>query len=251
MTPDGISEGITMDAGINMIFSESENLRSLLGIYNSVIFYDTETTGLSPASCRIIELAAVRISMVDGLETVSGMMDSFVRLPAGTHIPPEIVRLTGITDGILESEGIDEKSAASEFLSLMEGKTVMLAHNANFDLGFLYAMFNRTHGGAGTEMLCAADHIDTLTVLKDRKPYPHKLCNGIEYYGLAGAVQNTHRAIDDVKALYAVSKKITGEKDDLHLYANVFGFNSKYPPGKLPEKLDRKIRRVAQAYRRF
>ena len=39
---------------------------------------------------------------------------------------------------------------------------------------------------------------------------------------------NSHRAIDDVIATAAVMEKMAEEKEDLHRYINLFGYNSKY-----------------------
>ena len=63
---------------------------------------------------------------------------------------------------------------------------------------------------------------------KDRRSYPHKLCNAIEAYGLADQVVNSHRAVDDVIATVAVMEKMEEEKNDLHNYVNLFGYNAKY-----------------------
>jgi len=65
-------------------------------------------------------------------------------------------------------------------------------------------------------------------VYKDRHSYPHKLCNAIEAYGLADKVVNSHRAVDDVLATVAVMLEMEKERDDLHNYVNLFGYNPKY-----------------------
>ena len=70
--------------------------------------------------------------------------------------------------------------------------------------------------------------LDSLTVYKDRRPYPHKLANAILAYELEGKVQNSHRAIDDVLALFEVLKAMDDERDDLANYVNLFGYNPKY-----------------------
>ena len=57
---------------------------------------------------------------------------------------------------------------------------------------------------------------------------PHKLCNAIDAYGLAGKVVNSHRAIDDVLATVAVMEAMVAERDDLECYVNLFGYNPKY-----------------------
>ena len=68
--------------------------------------------------------------------------------------------------------------------------------------------------------------IDTVTVLKDRKEFPHKLIDAVKYYGIEEV--NFHRAIDDTKALYDVTIALKNERDDLAEYINVFGYNPKW-----------------------
>ena len=41
-------------------------------------------------------------------------------------------------------------------------------------------------------------------------------------------MQNSHRAIDDVLALFEVLKAMDDERDDLAAYVNLFGYNPKY-----------------------
>ena len=41
-------------------------------------------------------------------------------------------------------------------------------------------------------------------------------------------MQNSHRAIDDVLALFEVLKAMDDERDDLAGYVNLFGYNAKY-----------------------
>mgnify|MGYP000137852126 CR=1 FL=1 len=72
------------------------------------------------------------------------------------------------------------------------------------------------------------DWLDSLTVYKDRRAYPHKLANAIIAYELEDKVQNSHRAIDDVLALFEVLKAMDEERDDLCTYVNLFGYNPKY-----------------------
>lgn len=154
--------------------------------------------------------------------------DVFVKLPEGERIPQKIVELTGITDEQLKNEGITEAEAAARFTELISGGRVLLvAHNAQFDLLFTAEMLRR-HGNGGPEALKAADYLDSLTVYKDRRAYPHKLANAILAYKLEDKVQNSHRAIDDVAALFEVCKAMDAERSDLLSYVNVFGYNPKY-----------------------
>lgn len=204
-------------------------LRDVFTKYKAVVFFDTETTGLEAESCQIIELAAIRVEKTErGTLRMADSADVFVKLPEGERIPQKIVELTGITDEQLENEGITEAEAAARFTELISGGRVLLvAHNAQFDLLFTAEMLRR-HGNGGPEALKAADYLDSLTVYKDRRAYPHKLANAILTYKLEDKVQNSHRAIDDVAALFEVCKAMDAERSDLLSYVNVFGYNPKY-----------------------
>ena len=109
---------------------------------------------------------------------------------------------------------------------------VLVAHNAHFDLLFLaYAQIRakKEHGLLEEyEKFKDADYLDTLTIYRDRRRFPHKLENAIQEYGLSGKVENSHRAVDDCRALYEVTKRMWEEKADLDKYVNVFGFLKKY-----------------------
>lgn len=207
------------------------NLREVFQKYAAVVFFDTETTGLEAESCQIIELAAIRIEQTDhGTLRMANSADVFIKLQDGQQIPEKIVELTGITDETLEAEGITEADAAAIFTDLIrndKGPVLLVAHNAQFDLLFVRAMLWR-HAGDGEEMLEAADYLDSLTVYKDRRAYPHKLANAIVAYKLEDKVQNSHRAIDDVAALFEVCKAMDNERADLLSYVNVFGYNPRY-----------------------
>ena len=68
--------------------------------------------------------------------------------------------------------------------------------------------------------------LDALTVYKDRRPYPHTLKDAIAAYQLK--TQNTHRAIDDVKATFELLCAMEQELNDLDQYINLFGYNPRY-----------------------
>ena len=200
------------------------NLKSLLSRHDAIVFFDTETNGLDAENNQIIELAAIRVEAYpDGVPFVRGQMDTFIRLPDGEKLPEKIVQLTGITDLMLQDKGVDPATAADEITVLMQGDAVLMcAHNAHFDASFLRPMLK------GRNLRGRIDWLDSLTVFKDRRAYPHKLENAITAYGLEGKVQNSHRAIDDVLALFEVVKAMYEERDDLAEYINIFGFNPKY-----------------------
>lgn len=206
-------------------------LRDVFKEYAAVVFFDTETTGLDADTCQIIELAAIRIEQNDkGLLRVADTADLFVRLPEGQRLPEKITELTGITDATLEAKGVTEGEAAATFARIIndsKGRVLLVAHNAQFDLLFVEAMATRSTV-LSVGLLHRADYLDSLTVYKDRRAYPHKLANAIVAYQLEDKVQNSHRAIDDVAALFEVCKAMDSERADLLTYVNVFGYNPKY-----------------------
>lgn len=206
-----------------------DTFRTIFQRYKAAVVFDTETTGLDAKKDQIIELAALRIELTEhGTIHTAASIDLFVKLPEGQTIPEKIVQLTGITDKQLEAEGVTEGEAVTAFTSLLEGGPVLLvAHNAQFDLLFTREMLWR-HAGNGEELFEAADYLDSLTVYKDRRAYPHKLADAIVAYELEDKVTNSHRAIDDVAALFEVCKAMDNERPDLLNYVNVFGYNPKY-----------------------
>lgn len=199
-------------------------LSSLLDKYKSIIVFDTETTGLNFNTDQIIELAAVKIIKNErGKVVFAEEMDEFIRLPEGKTLDPFVVNLTGITDEMLLEKGISLAEASRLFFEMScDGPTLLVAHNAQFDLMFTRKLLR------GCKFGCTVDFLDTLTVYKDRRPYPHKLKDAITAYNLDGKVQNSHRAIDDVKALVEVLMAMDCERPDLEQYINLFGFNPKY-----------------------
>ena len=70
--------------------------------------------------------------------------------------------------------------------------------------------------------------LDVLTVYRDRRDYPHKLCNGIQAYCLEDRVVNSHRAVDDARAAAALMEAMAEERDDLDRYLDLFGTHPKY-----------------------
>jgi len=95
------------------------------------VVVDLETTGGSPAASAVTEIGAVKVR---GGE-VLGEFQTLVNPRVG--IPPFIAVLTGITDAMVAAApAID--SALPAFLEFAHG-SVLVAHNAPFDLGFLRA----------------------------------------------------------------------------------------------------------------
>lgn len=193
--------------------------------YDRLVLFDTETTGLSFSRDEIIEFAAIVVEPKDGEAAVVQEYDELVSLTPGNTVPPMIQNLTGISTQDILQRGRSKARICRDIAEMFAGNTLLLAYNAHFDLSFLYYMLLRD---GDPTILKGKDKLDLLTVYKDRRSYPHKLCNAIEQYGLRDQVVNSHRAVDDVLATLAVMEAMEAEKSDLENYVNLFGYNPKY-----------------------
>ena len=200
-------------------------LETLFAKYDRLFLFDTETTGLSYSRDEIIEFAAVVVENRQGKPEITAQYDELISLSPGGFVPPQIQQLTGISNEDLREKGIPKTRLCCDIARMIAGNTLLLAYNAHFDLSFLYSLLLRD---GDPMILRGKDKLDLLTVYKDRRSYPHKLCNAIEAYGLQDQVVNSHRAVDDVIATVAVMEKMEEERNDLHNYVNLFGYNAKY-----------------------
>lgn len=151
------------------------------------VIFDVETTGLSVVQHTIIELAGVK--MRDG-----EVIDRFERF-VNPHqpIPAHIQKLTNITDDMVQdAPELDEVMRAfQDFI----GDTVLVAHNARFDMGFLHASCQKV----GLPLVENAV-LDTLELA--RLLYPnlrnHRLDTLADKFKVS--LDNHHRAVDDSEA---------------------------------------------------
>ena len=96
---------------------------------DEIVCFDIETTGLNKKYEVIIEIGAVVLK--DG--EITDTFNTFVS--PGRLLSPEIIRLTGITDEMLEGAP-SQKEALEAFLAFA-GDRPLAAHNADFDMGFI------------------------------------------------------------------------------------------------------------------
>ena len=196
------------------------------------VAFDLETTGLSSQHDTIIEIGAAIMKRDQVLDT----FQTFVS--PGRKLLPKIIELTGITERMLLDDGISKRQAAEMFSRMFGERTLIVAYNAQFDLCFLY-YFLAQFGMA--DVLKGAKMLDALTVYKDRRPFPHKLCNAVDAYQLK--TQNTHRAIDDARATLELEQ----EEQDLERYVNLFGYNPRFG---LPKPTIHSVQYLPQGYNR-
>lgn len=211
--------------------------------YERILVFDFETTGLKPKVDKIIEVGAILLEKRnDGYEIIEEI-DYLIKQKQ--PITDFISNLTGITNQMLEQEGVEEEFAFRKLDSLIDKNTLLVAYNLAFDIGFLSALY-KTY--VAHNYLIENDILDCMAVYKDRYKYPHKLESAVETLGLTNP--SAHRASEDAKATFKVLEKLAFMQNNLKLYVNVLGYNKKYG---LPDRTHFKnhIELVAQGFNGF
>ena len=162
--------------------------KSLLCLPIDYCIIDIETTGLSPEWNEIIEISS--------LKCINGKcVDSFSELVKPLNELDDFIEsLTGITNEMVENAD-PIQNVLPRFLDFI-GDTILIAHNANFDINFLYDNYefhlNRP---------LSNDFVDTMRIF--RKLHPelshHRLQDLAEYY--CEEYRDAHRSLNDCQIL--------------------------------------------------
>ena len=159
----------------------------------TLIVFDLETTGLDHEVDRIIEIGAQKYV---GLELVAEF-ETFVT--TDVELTDEIIKLTGIQpDMLVGAPKIED--VLPRFLEFIDGG-ILVAHNAEFDVGMIRAASERQDIGLEWASFC------TLKMARELLPglENKKLDTLARHYGLT--FEARHRAIGDIKVTAGVLKK--------------------------------------------
>lgn len=163
---------------------------------DTYVVIDLETSGLHPEEHEIIELGAILVKEHSIVERLSLLV-----CPEST-ISPAIENITGITNEMLQREGIPIAVAIRQFMSLLQDLPVV-SHNIEFDLRFLRSICNRCGLPSFSNR-----RIDTLALsrreLKQIKNY--KLSTLAEHFGID--TKGIHRSLTDCEITYQVFEKL-------------------------------------------
>lgn len=160
---------------------------------NDYVIVDTETTGLSPRTNRVIEIGALRVEK-------GRVVDEFQILVKTVFVVPYVItQITGITTKMLRDDGVKPISGFSDFRKFL-GDLPFVAHNAGFDYNFLNAEMERYElESIRNEKIC--------TCQLSRKTMPflpnHKLTTIKEHLKLD---LQSHRALTDAYVCYEIMK---------------------------------------------
>ncbi|MBR0557647.1 DNA polymerase III subunit epsilon [Ciceribacter sp. L1K23] len=165
------------------------------------IIFDTETTGLEFKNDRVIEVGGVEL--LNHFPT--GRTFHVYINPGERKVHPDALAVHGITDEFLKDKPIFSEIVA-ELLSFFEGAR-WVAHNANFDMSFMNAEFERLGlPPIGTEQV-----VDTLAMARRKHPMgPNSLDALCRRYGIDNSHRTKHGALLDAELLAEVYIEMQG-----------------------------------------
>ena len=191
---------IKKHGGVLMSANLSDNVKKLREYKgNSLIVFpdtfcviDTETTGYCAAFDSVIEVAAVIISNGAIIDTFSSLVKPDDFSDGVPYLSSFVEELTGITDEMLSSAP-STLSVMTDLRNFINDTIILVGHNVNFDINFLYDSFVQ-HGLPAL----SNDYIDTMRLAKRLHPeFPHhRLIDLAQYYSVA--YEGAHRSLADV-----------------------------------------------------
>lgn len=198
-----ILSGIFLACGCSLINSNPE-------IMENTVFtaFDTETTGLNPANSRIVEIAAVKFTLDGVIEQKSWLVNP------GAGIPENATMIHGITDEMVAGAP-SFRDVYREFQSFI-GDTILIAHNAKFDAGFIRAETSRCSMSTPENKL-----IDSLVLF--RSWFPDAESHNLKHLTTSMGVEPElfHRALADSESIRRIIevavKKDESRKKDLEI----------------------------------
>jgi DNA polymerase-3 subunit epsilon len=164
------------------------------------VVFDVETTGLRLwRNDRIIEIGAVAVEGEDMTQEFHTLID------ADRPITKAAQRIHGITSEMLVGQPKAEE-ALTTFQQFIENST-LVAHNAEFDIGFLGFEYSRIGQGLRNRHIC--------TLKLSRKLYPGLLDYRLEtvakhILGIGIDKGRLHRALDDARLTARIWLKMKG-----------------------------------------
>ncbi len=165
------------------------------------IIFDTETTGLDNALDRVIEIGGVEL---DNHFPTGRSFHVYIN-PGDRKVHPEALAVHGISDDFLaDKPGFAE---IVEDLDIFFEGAHLVAHNANFDIGFLNAEFARL----GRPAIGPDRVVDSLALARRRHPMgPNSLDALCRRYGVDNAHRTKHGALLDAELLAEVFIEMNG-----------------------------------------
>jgi len=205
--------------------------------YKTIVFFDLETTGLDPIKDRIIEIGFLQVDF----KTLEVINELNLLVNQDVEITEATIKINGITKEMLIENGVSEINMFNQIQNYITDDCLLVAYNTQFDINFVMQLYRRCNNDLS--YMIKNDLLDIMAVYRDRHDFPHRLQNAIEMYNVD--LENTHRALDDIKATFEVFKAMSKEKKNVAMYINKFGYLAKY--GVSYEKLPQ-VEYISQGY---
>lgn len=163
-----------------------------------IYFLDTETTGLDAKYDRVIELGMVYTTIDSNGNLGSDYLERNQLIDPTIGIPASATRINKITDGMVKGKLTFEKLLPKLEENIPKG-SILVMHNARFDMGFLYAESLRLNR---TRWIESMEVVDTYSASKAlRKKARHSLDALCASLGVELPQKGRHRAITDCRML--------------------------------------------------
>ena len=150
---------------------------------------------MSSQKDRIIEIGAIKVINNHIVDSLSILVNP------GIPVPYYATKVNGITSEMLENE-ISDIEGIKKFMELVTDDCYIVAHNVNFDIGFINAYLIRLGQDSLKNKL-----VDTIHLAKKAFPGRNKYSLGIIANELGIDVMNAHRAEDDTRVCYELYTK--------------------------------------------
>lgn len=178
----------------NKLIEDFRKLQILLDSGATFIAFDTETTGLSSTTDRIIEIGAVKFDK-------DGIKDKFETLiNPQKPIPPECTEINHITNEMVKDAPHAEEALKNFSSFIKDG--ILIAHNVNFDLNFINEELSRAKLPETKNKA-----LDTLTFVRWAYPLLGKYNLQLMARLMNIDVTEAHRAYDDARVCMEVFLK--------------------------------------------
>ncbi|MBQ1994019.1 MAG: PolC-type DNA polymerase III [Lachnospiraceae bacterium] len=167
------------------------------------VVFDIETTGFSPVNNKIIEIGAVKVTNGEIVDRFSTFVNPEV------PIPFEIEKLTSINDSmVMEADTIE--TVLPQFMEFIDG-TILVAHNANFDVSFIRENCKRQ------DIDFDYTYVDTVAIARTLLTGQAKYTLDAVAKTLGISLDNHHRAVDDAECTAEIFVKFIAmlKKDDI------------------------------------
>ncbi len=175
------------------------------------ITFDTETTGIDPASGhRIVEIGCVEL--ID--KTRTGKFFHTYLNPQ-RNVPKSATDIHGLTDVFLSDKPLF-KNVAKEFVDFISDSTLVI-HNAAFDMKFI----NFELENAGMKTISISRAVDTLTMARNKFPGNKASLDALcQKFGIDLSRRDKHGALLDAELLADVYQELCGGKQSNILFAS-------------------------------